>query len=150
MEGVPLLTPMETPAPTPETADKAPLAASRPSPALRILFCLVAVLSVAWLFLTWQLVSASARQREGLAHFSAVQESYRRHFSMKAEKTRLSFDPAQFVPELDVEMMYREMYWASEGYLWETVQQGNINIDEMEKVFTKLMAFWKSVYKRKE
>ena len=76
MEGVPLLTPMETPAPNPETADKAPLAASRPSPALRILFCLVAVLSVAWLFLTWQLVSASARQREGLAHFSAVQESY--------------------------------------------------------------------------
>ena len=76
MEGVPLLTPMETPAPNPETADKAPLAASHPSPALRILFCLVAVLSVAWLFLTWQLVSASARQREGLAHFSAVQESY--------------------------------------------------------------------------
>ena len=67
---------METPTPHPETGDDALLAASRPSSALRILFCLVAVLSVAWLFLTWQLVSASARQREGLAHFSAVQESY--------------------------------------------------------------------------
>ena len=76
MEGVLLLTPMETPTPNPETADKAPLAASRPSPALRILFCLVAVLSVAWLFLTWQLVSASARQRAGLSHFSAVQKTY--------------------------------------------------------------------------
>ena len=68
--------PMETPTPNPETGADAILVASRPSPALRVLFCLVAVLSVAWLFLTWQLVSASARQREGLAHFSAVQESY--------------------------------------------------------------------------
>ena len=68
--------PMETPSPNPETGTDAALAASRTSPALRVLFVLVAVLSVAWLFLTWQLVSASARQREGLAHFSAVQESY--------------------------------------------------------------------------
>ena len=55
--------PMETPTPNPETGADAILVASRTSPALRILFCLVAVLSVAWLFLTWQLVSASARQR---------------------------------------------------------------------------------------
>jgi len=49
-----------------------------------------------------------------------------------------------------VAMMYREMYWASEGYLWETVQSGNIDINQMEKDFKKLIAFWKSVYLRKE
>ena len=81
---------------------------------------------------------------------AAIQESYHQYFSLKADKTRLNLDPDQFVPGLDVAMMYREMYWASEGYLWEAVQQGNIDIDRMEKVFTQLMAFWKSVYLRKE
>lgn len=51
---------------------------------------------------------------------------------------------------LDIPMMYREMYWASEGYLWEMVQQGNVDIEKMEKDFTKLLAFWKSIYLRKE
>lgn len=38
----------------------------------------------------------------------------------------------------------------SEGYLWEMVQRGDVDIDQMEKDFTRLMAFWKSVYLRKE
>ena len=57
----------------PESEPQRPVRASW---MLRVLFVLVAVLSVAWLFLTWQLVSASARQREGLSHFSAVQKTY--------------------------------------------------------------------------
>lgn len=81
---------------------------------------------------------------------AAVQESYHRYFSLKGEKTRLNLDPDQFVPGLDVAMMYREMYWASEGYLWEMVQRGNVDIRQMEKDFTQLMKFWKSVYLRKE
>ena len=81
---------------------------------------------------------------------AAIQESYHRYFNLKADKVRLNMDPSQFVPGLDVPMMYREMYWASEGYLWETVQQGNIDFDQMEKVFQELLAFWKSIYLSKE
>lgn len=81
---------------------------------------------------------------------AAIQESYHRYFNLKADKTRLNFDPEQFIPGLDISMMYREMYWASEGYLWETVQRGDVNIDQMEKDFTKLMEFWKSIYLRKK
>ena len=81
---------------------------------------------------------------------AAIQESYHRYFNLKADRTRLNLDPAQFLPGLDVAMMYREMYWAAEGYLWEMVQRGDVNIDQMEKDFGKLMAFWKSVYLRKE
>lgn len=81
---------------------------------------------------------------------AAIQESYHKYFNLKADKTRLNLDPAQFIPGLDVSMMYREMYWASEGYLWEMVQRGDVNIDQMEKDFKKLMSFWKSVYLRKE
>lgn len=47
-------------------------------------------------------------------------------------------------------MMYREMYWASEGYLWEVVQRGAWDIDQMEQDFQALMEFWKSIYLRKE
>ena len=64
---------------------------------------------------------------------AAIQESYHKYFNLKADKTRLNLDPDQFSPGLDVAMMYREMYWASEGYLWETVQRGNMDIDQMEK-----------------
>lgn len=81
---------------------------------------------------------------------AAIQESYHKYFNLKADKARLNLDPAQFMEGLDVQMMYREMYWASEGYLWETVQRGNIDIDRMEKDFKNLLAFWKSVYLRRE
>ena len=30
------------------------------------------------------------------------------------------------------------------------VQRGNVDIDQMEKDFTKLLTFWKSIYLRKE
>ena len=47
-------------------------------------------------------------------------------------------------------MMYREMYWAAEGYLWEMLQAGDLDIDRIEKDFRKLMAFWKKNYKKKD
>ena len=81
---------------------------------------------------------------------AAIQKSYRKYFSLKADKVKLNLDPSQFIPGLDVDMMYREMYWASEGYLWEAVQQGRFDIDRLEKDFTKLLTFWKSIYLRRE
>ena len=81
---------------------------------------------------------------------AAVQESYHKYFHLKADKTLLHMNPDQFIAGLDIPMMYHDMYWASEGYLWEMVQRGNVDIDEMEKGFLKLMNFWKSIYLRKE
>ena len=81
---------------------------------------------------------------------AAVQESYHKYFSLKAERSKMNMDPEQFIPGLDIPMMYREMYWAAEGYLWEMVQGGNVDIRRMERDFTRLMDFWKSVYLRKE
>lgn len=81
---------------------------------------------------------------------AAVQKSYHRYFNLKADKTRLNLDPAQFVEGLDILMMYREMYWASEGYLWEMVQRGQVDMEQMERDFSRLMAFWKQIYLRKE
>ncbi len=80
---------------------------------------------------------------------AAIQESYHRYFNLKADRTRLNLNPAQFIPGLDIAQMYREMYWASEGYLWEMVQQGNVDVKKMERDFTGLIEFWKSIYLRK-
>ena len=50
---------------------------------------------------------------------------------------------------LDLRMMYREMYLASEGYVWEMVSSGKIDADKMEKDFTEIIEFWKSIFLRK-
>ncbi len=82
---------------------------------------------------------------------AAVQESYHRYFNFKADQTLLNLDPEQFTPGLNIPLMYREMYLASEGYLWEMMQQVNrIDVEQMEKDFTALIEFWKSIYLRKE
>ena len=81
---------------------------------------------------------------------AAVQESYHKYFNLKADKTLLNLNPEQFIPGLDIPMMYRDMYWASEGFIWEMVQRDNVDMDEMEKGFSKLIEFWKSIYLRKE
>ena len=81
---------------------------------------------------------------------AAVQESYHRYFNLKSDRTRLNLDPGQFIPDLDISMMYKEMYWASEGYLWEMVQQGNLDMQRMEQDFSRLIEHWKSIYLRKE
>lgn len=79
---------------------------------------------------------------------AAVQESYYRYFNLTADRTRINFDPEQFMPGLDIPMMYQEMYWASEGYLWEMTQRGDMDIEQMNKDFAKLLKFWKSIYLR--
>ena len=81
---------------------------------------------------------------------AAIQDSYHRHFNFKANSTLLNLNPDQFIPGLDIKMMYLDMYWASEGYLWELVQRGNVDLDQMEQSFYRMISFWKSVYLRKE
>ena len=47
-------------------------------------------------------------------------------------------------------MMYRDMYWAAEGYLWEMRRNGELDMDQVEKDFLKMVDFWKSIYLKKE
>lgn len=75
-----------------------------------------------------------------------LQELIAKYTDFKASPVLAALDPEQFIPGLDLQMMYRTMYWASEGYLWEKVQQGGVNADEMEADFIKIIDFWKTVY----
>lgn len=79
-----------------------------------------------------------------------IQKSIEKFASYKANATLLNFTPDQFVPGLDLEMMYLDMYWATEGYLWEKFQQDSLDVDEIERNFLKMIDFWKSVYARRD
>jgi len=76
-----------------------------------------------------------------------IQRIYRQYFDMKATNALAALNPEDFVPGLDLQMMYREMYWASEGYLWEMLQRGELDAVQMEEDFRKLLKFWKFIYR---
>ena len=70
--------------------------------------------------------------------------------SLTSNTTVKKLDPEQFIPGLDLEMMYKDMFWASEGYLWEKSQNGSFDVNEVERDFLELIGFWKKLYLRKE
>lgn len=76
----------------------------------------------------------------------AIQDSYHEKFNFKQDQALLNLDSQQFREGINIEMMYREMYWASEGYLWEMMQKPDIPLDALEKTFSQLIAFWKKTY----
>jgi hypothetical protein len=79
-----------------------------------------------------------------------IHKDYRRILNLKAASTLKNLDPEDFVPGLDLSMMYKEMFMASAGYLWEAVQHEGIDADKLERDFGEMIAFWKSLYCRKE
>lgn len=75
-----------------------------------------------------------------------IQKSYAKYFSLKAQNAIEGLDPDDFVPGTDLRLMYREMYWTSIGYMWEMMQQGEIDANRLEKDFSDMLAFWKRIF----
>lgn len=79
-----------------------------------------------------------------------IHQSYDKWFRMKTTNVFSAMNPEDFIPGLDLKMMYQDMYWAAEGYLWENLQRGSLDSVKMEQDFQQLLSFWKSIYLRKE
>ena len=79
-----------------------------------------------------------------------IQQLIGRVASFEANAKLLKISPDCFVEGLDLKMMFTDMYLASEGYLWEKIQQRRLNVDEMEKDFEEMIDFWEKIYMRKE
>lgn len=79
-----------------------------------------------------------------------VQNSLKQHAACKTNAVLLKLNPEQFVPGLDLQMMWQDMYWASVGYIWEKLQQDELDVDQMEQDFIRMIDFWKKIYLRKE
>ncbi|MCM1261898.1 MAG: TetR/AcrR family transcriptional regulator [Butyrivibrio sp.] len=76
-----------------------------------------------------------------------IQESYQNYFHIKAYDALAKVDTAAFVPGLDLGYMYKEMYLASEGYLWEIYQRGSeLDAGKLEQDFEEMLKFWKKIY----
>ena len=78
-----------------------------------------------------------------------IQKSMAGYLETHAVKKLQKLDPDDFIPGIDLQMMYKEMYWASEGCLWEYIQRGEMDIDAMERDFRMLVDYWKKVYLRR-
>ena len=62
----------------------------------------------------------------------------------------LKLDKEQFIEGLDLEMMYMDMFLASQGYLWEKMQSDTIDPDRMERDFIRMIEFWRGLYSRRK
>lgn len=78
--------------------------------------------------------------------FADIQKSYEAHINGRARKAVLDVNKEDFREGLDLEMMYKEMFWASEGYLWEEIQKGSLDAKKIERDSLKMIEFWKQIY----
>ena len=62
----------------------------------------------------------------------------------------LKLDKEKFIEGLDLEMMYTDIFLASQGYLWEKMQSETIDPDQMERDFIRMIEFWRGLYSRRK
>ena len=82
--------------------------------------------------------------------YTEIQESIRLYGSFETNGAAMQLDPADYRPGLDLEMMYQDMFWASEGYVWENLRKEVIDVDRMEADFGRMIDFWEQIYGRNE
>lgn len=75
-----------------------------------------------------------------------VQKIVAPYTKMETNMTLPPLDKSKFKEGLDLNMMYQDMYLASEGYLWRMQQTDKLDIDKMVADYKKIIDFWKSIY----
>ena len=68
--------------------------------------------------------------------------------SLSTNKTLPALNPDDYKEGLDLELMYQDMFLASEGYVYRMQQEGDIDVDKMLKDYRRIINFWKKLYKR--
>ena len=75
-----------------------------------------------------------------------VQKIVAPYTKMETNMTLPPLNKSKFNEGLDLNMMYQDMYLASEGYLWRMQQTDKLDIDKMVTDYKKIIDFWKSIY----
>lgn len=68
--------------------------------------------------------------------------------SLNTNKSLPKLDPKEYKEGLDLELMYQNMYLASEGYLYQMQHQGDFDVDKVVSDYRRIIDFWKQLYKR--
>ena len=50
--------------------------------------------------------------------------------------------------DIDINLMYQEILWTSDGYLRQMTLSGELSADRVEKDFERMIEQWKKVYLR--
>ena len=79
-----------------------------------------------------------------------IRESYARHLASRGYGTVKSLRREDFGPGVNLPMMCREMFLASEGYVWEALLRGDVDADRMEREFEAMIDFWEETYGARE
>lgn len=66
--------------------------------------------------------------------------------NLTTNKRMPPLDPKDFKEGLDLGKMYREIYMASEGYLWQVSQQRNIDVNKVTKDYKEMVDFWRVLF----
>ena len=66
------------------------------------------------------------------------------------EMLRKTFPDTPFRKDLDLGLMYKEIYYMSEGYIWHESQKGDIDPDKMEKEYVEFLSFWRKAYLKED
>lgn len=77
---------------------------------------------------------------------SSIQNLSTEYFSGRGLNMILNLDPGQFREGTNIPLMIREMFLASEGYLWEAVMRNEVDFEKMEQDFEQMIQFWKQTW----
>ena len=87
-------------------------------------------------------------ERDPQVH-AEIHEVYGKYRNHSVQSTLARLDPEQFIEGIDLSMMYREMYLAAEGYLWEALQD-TVDVEKTERDIMEMIGFWKQIFLRKK
>ncbi|MBO4864667.1 MAG: TetR/AcrR family transcriptional regulator [Eubacterium sp.] len=79
---------------------------------------------------------------------SEIQKIIGPYTALKTNKTLPKLNPDDYKEGLDLELMYQDMFLASEGYVYRMQQEGEVDVDKMIRDYRRIIDFWKSLYKR--
>ena len=66
------------------------------------------------------------------------------------ETLRQLYPDTDFRDDLDIGVMYKDMYYMSEGYLWHEMQRGKIDPNKMEEEYMAFIKLWRKAYLKGE
>ena len=69
---------------------------------------------------------------------------------MDGETIRRLYPETHFRKDIDLTLMYKEMYYMSEGYLWHWCQEDEFDVDRMEKDYLDFISQWKRIYREQQ
>ena len=65
---------------------------------------------------------------------------------LSTNKMLPKIDPKDFKDGIDLKKMYKQIYFASEGYLWQVSQQGKIDVNKVAKEYKEMVDFWRELF----